>query len=144
MLDDGRAEDFEEEVLVRLFLAPQLLGFALELRPGADGDEDHATRRRPAASVACKPLADERHAVDADRAVCDFEALGLAGVDPRPAVLGVPGAGPVGQFARPVRRAPSRADSRAAAGIPPAGRRRPAVVSTSSIIPPPRASIRRA
>ena len=37
MLDDGGAVHFQKKILVGLFILPELLGFPLQFRAGADG-----------------------------------------------------------------------------------------------------------
>ena len=72
VLDDGRAVDLEEEVLVGLLVLPQPRRFRFELGPGADGDQHRAVRpgvdqRSGAGGVLAKRRAVEAHAVGVER-----------------------------------------------------------------------------
>src|SRR5438445_7937703 len=61
LLDDGRSKYFEEEIFVRLAVAPADLRFVLDLGSGADRDEDGAVRpgslQRRSQSAAVEPRA---------------------------------------------------------------------------------------
>ena len=105
VLDDRRAVDFEEEVLVRLLVQPAARALPLRARAGADRDQHRAVRARRRRSDWRRRALAKRRAVDAHAVGVERQRRRLAGEDPRPAVLGVPGLAP---------RRPARARARRA------------------------------
>ena len=94
MFDDGRGEDLKEEILVGLFLDPAAATFFFRFGARADGDQNYAMGFSLLKRV-LQPFAVERGAVDANGVAGDFEAVHLAGIDPRTAILCIPVAGPI-------------------------------------------------
>ena len=106
MLDDGRAEHFEEEVLVGLFFLPPFACFLFGFRACADRDQDHAVGFR-LPQRALQTFAGKRNSVNLNRIVRNFERLRLTRIDPGAPVLGVPTARPIGQLLSPAFEHPA-------------------------------------
>src|SRR4029078_4450025 len=100
VFDDGRSENFKEEVFVRLRIAPSGLRFLFELRPGANGDENSAASTRSVQRVA-KPGAVKRDTIDDHGIVFNTERVDTSRVDPRVSVSNEPFAGAFGKLQRP-------------------------------------------
>src|SRR5580765_4062998 len=99
MLYDGGAKNLEEKVFVGLFLLPKAACFELQLWPGADRDQDDAVSFG-LLQRSLQAFAGKGDAIDINGAVLEDEGLRMAGVDPRLAILGVPGARGLGQLSR--------------------------------------------
>ena len=98
VLDDSRSEDFQEEILVGLLFGPETLGLGFELGSGGDGDDDGGVGFGIAKSGG-EAGAVEDGAIDANFRGGDGEGFGVVLMDPRVAVVRVPGSGGGGEFA---------------------------------------------